>query len=114
MEERKRLRKNNTLPVIIKYIKASNLKPLQSQVWLNLVIKYMQQYGVVKKGSKTLETTIIVSYEHYILDGHHRWGQTMLSNPYLKMRCLFIPLNVRQLIELTKAYSVGLGNEPNM
>lgn len=97
----------------VRMVPANRLKPLQSQVWLNLVDNYILQYGIPTSSSKTVKTTIIISREMYILDGHHRWAQVMLSKPSLKMQTFFIPLDVRQLLELTKVYGVAIGNKPN-
>ena len=97
----------------IKSIKAENLLPLQSEIWLNKLIKYTIQYGVPKPNSRVTKTTIIVSKDYYILDGHHRWGQVMLADPTIKMNVLYIPLSVGLLLKITKSYGMAIGNTPN-
>ena len=73
----------------IKSVEARNLLPLQSEIWFNKLIKYTIQYGVPKFNSQVTKTTIIVSKDFYILDGHHRWGQVMLADPSIKMNVLY-------------------------
>ena len=98
---------------LIKYVPANTLKPLQNQIWLDKVDGYLIQWGVPKGGSPTVTSTIIVSKEKYILDGHHRWAEVMLSKPSLKMKIFYIPINLKQLLELTKVYGEAIGNKPN-
>lgn len=92
---------------------AYHLKPLQSQIWLDVMIDGMLQYGIPRRGAKVLNTTIIVSDEGYIIDGHHRWAQVMLGNPKLEMSCLLIPLAIDKLLKMTKTYGIAIGNRPN-
>ena len=94
-------------------VPAIKLLPLQSQIWLNKLITYIAQYGVPKKGSRVTKTTIIISGDYYILDGDHRYGQVILANPSLKMRCLFVPLSIGLLLKMTKSYGMAIGNPPN-
>lgn len=104
---------DDSIPVVIQRISANRLKPLQSQVWLNLLIKYIIQYGVPHPASPAVNTTIIVSKEYYILDGHHRWGQVMLADPNLVMKCLYVPFGVEDLLKIGKSYGTAIGNTPN-
>lgn len=93
-------------------IPGKDLKPIQSQIWLEKLIKNIIKFGVPKAGSPVLSTTIIVSVEGYILDGHHRFGQVMLANPKLKMDSLMIPLDIDLLLKLTRTYGAALQNKP--
>ncbi|MCK4526076.1 hypothetical protein KAW18_01790 [candidate division WOR-3 bacterium] len=95
------------------HVPAIKLLPLQSQIWLDKLIKYTIQYGAPKKGSRVTKTTIIISSNYYILDGHHRYGQVMLADPSLKMSCLFIPLSIGLLLKMTRSYGMAIGNPPN-
>jgi len=94
-------------------VPAKDLKPLQSQIWFNLVIQYIIQYGLPLPGSHTVNTTIIKSKENYILDGHHRWAQVILYNPRLTMKVLDVPLNIDTLLKVGRSYTAYVGNAPN-
>lgn len=101
-------------PIIGKWtqIAAKNLLPLQGEIWLEKLINDIVKWGVPKSGSPVLNTTIIVSKEGYILDGHHRFGQVMLADPNLKMQALKIPLPIDTLLKIGKSYGEAIGNEP--
>lgn len=88
------------------------LKPLQGQLWLEKLVGNIKKFGAPKAGSPVLNTTIIVSKEGYILDGHHRHGQVMLAEPSLKMKALHIPLDIKTLLEMGRAYGDAIGNKP--
>jgi len=87
------------------------LKPLQGQLWLEKLVGNIKKFGAPKVGSPVLKTTIIVSKEGYILDGHHRHGQVMLTDPSLKMQALHIPLDVKTLLKMGKRYGEAIGNK---
>jgi len=89
----------------IGYVSVSKLKPTQNQIWLEKLIDNFIQYGQIDENSEILDNTIIISKEGYILDGHHRYGQVMLSNPELKINCLLIPLDIKTLIEVGNEFS---------
>jgi len=92
-------------------ISANKLKPLQGQLWLEKLVNNIKKFGAPKAGSPVLKTTIIVSKEGYILDGHHRHGQVMLTDPSLKMQALYIPLDVKTLLSMGKKYGEAIGNK---
>jgi len=94
----------------IKSIPVGKLVPTQSQIWLDKMIGNIIKFGPVKSGSPVLSLTIIVSKEGYILDGHHRYGQATLCDPGLKMKSLFVPLPIKELLEVGRAYGDWLGN----
>lgn len=87
------------------------LKPLQGQLWLEKLVGNIKKFGAPKVGSPVLKTTIIVSKEGYILDGHHRHGQVMLTDPSLKMQALHIPLDVKTLLGMGVKYGEAIGNK---
>jgi len=92
-------------------VAAKDLIPSQSQIWLEKLIKNIAKWGTPKAGSPVLGTTIIVSKEGYILDGHHRYGQVMLSNPNLKIKALHIPLPIKTLLRVGRSYGNAVGNQ---
>ena len=93
-------------------VSAKDLKPLQSQIWLDKLVKNTIKFGTPEKGSPVTNTTIIMSKEGYILDGHHRWGQVMLSDPDLKMKVLQVPLDIDTLLKVGRSYGAAVGNKP--
>lgn len=98
-------------PVVRREVK--DLVPVQNQIWLDYVFVNLIKYGTPKQGSSVTETTIIISKEGYILDGHHRYGQCMLADPGLKIKCLLVPFDVKFLLALTTSYGSAIGNKPN-
>jgi hypothetical protein len=92
-------------------ISASELKPTQSQIWLEKIVRDLAKYGIPGAGSNALDMTIIVSKDGYILDGHHRYGQVMLADPSLKMKALFIPLPIDVLLSIGRSYGNAIGNQ---
>ncbi len=91
-------------------IAAKNLIPTQSQIWLEKLIKSVIKFGPPKGGSPVLNTTIIVSKEGYILDGHHRFGQCMISDPNLKIGALKLPMPIKLLLKVGRSYGTALGH----
>jgi hypothetical protein len=96
----------------LKHIAAKDLRPTQSQLWLNKLLKNIFKFGVPKPGASILERTIITSKEGYILDGHHRFGQVILADPFLKLRVLVVPLDISTLLRMGRSYGGAIGNEP--
>ena len=90
---------------------AKDLKPLQSEVWLEKLANNIAKFGKPSSSSPVVKTTIIVSKEGYILDGHHRHGQVMLADPSLKMKALIIPLDIKTLLKMGKSYGEAIGNK---
>lgn len=93
-------------------IPVGKLKPTQNEIWLENMIPNMAKYGIPGPGSPILKTTVIVSKEGFILDGHHRFGQAMLVDPSLRMEALFVPLDIKTLLEIGRSYGESIGNRP--
>lgn len=89
----------------------SKIYPSQSQIWLEKLISNVVKFGPAKQGSPVTKTTIIVTKDKYILDGHHRFGQAMLSDPSLKMTSLFIPIDFDQMLKIGRSYGNALGHK---
>jgi hypothetical protein len=102
---------DDKIPAKITSKSGSALKPLQGQLWLEKLVNNIKKFGAPKAGSPVLETTIIVSKEGYILDGHHRHGQVMLVDPSLKMKALYVPLDVKTLLKMGVTYGTAIGNK---
>jgi hypothetical protein len=89
---------------------ASKLLPTQNQIWLEKVIHSIVFFGKPSEGSLK-RATIIASREGYILDGHHRYGQVLLSEPSWKLDTLVVPLPIDLLIRVARTYGNAIGNE---
>ena len=102
---------DDKIPAKLAWLSGAKLKPIQNQLWLEKLIGNIKKFGAPKSGSPVLETTIIVSKEGYILDGHHRHGQVMLADPSLKMKSLHIPLDIDTLLKMGRSYGAAIGNK---
>ena len=93
-------------------IAVADLKPSQSQIWLEKVVGMSLYFGPLKQSSEFLhEAPIIVSSDGYILDGHHRFGAAMVSNPSLKLTALKVDMEIRELVKMARSYGNAIGNE---
>lgn len=92
-------------------MKARTLLPLQKEIWLEKLITNIAKWGAPKPGSPVTKTTIIVTKEGYILDGHHRFGQALLSDPNLKMNVLHVPIDIDTLAKAGRSYGNAIGNK---
>ncbi len=93
-------------------IAVADLKPSQSQIWLEKVVGMSLYFGPLKQSSEFLhEAPIIVSSDGYILDGHHRFGAAMVSNPSLRLTALKVDMEIRELVKMARSYGNAIGNE---
>lgn len=92
-------------------IAGDRLKPTQSQIWLEKLVGNIAKFGKPRAGSPVLKTTVIVSKEGFILDGHHRFGQIMLAEPGLRLKALYVPVGIRRLLKVGRTYGNALGNK---
>lgn len=90
----------------------SRLLPTQSQVWLDKLLRGIIQDGPLTEGDPRMDMTIIVSKEGYILDGHHRWGSALITDPSLTIKALWVPLGIKELLPIARAYGASVGNVP--
>lgn len=104
--------KDDAIPAQVKSIAVGKLKPTQNQIWLEKTFGNIAKFGVPRSGSPVLSTTVIVSSDGYILDGHHRYSQAMMADPNLKMKALYVPMPIKTLLEVGKAYGEAIGNKP--
>jgi len=93
-------------------IPAGRLKPTQNQIWVENVIGPMAKWGLPSSSSPVVTKTLIVSSDMYILDGHHRFAQATLADPDLKMQALLVPLPIKELLHVGRAYGEAIGNRP--
>ena len=102
--------KDDVIRAQVKSIAVEKLKPTQSQIWLEKTFGNIAKFGAPKSGSRVLSTTVIVSSDGYILDGHHRYSQAMMSDPKLKMKALYVPMPIKTLLEVGREYGEAIGN----
>ena len=104
---------DDKIPAEIEYVAAEDLIPTQSQIWLDLVLNNMYKFGIASEENNYILSSaiIIISKEGYILDGHHRFGQVILANPKLKMKCLRVDLPIEKLLKVSRTYGNAIGNE---
>jgi len=103
--------KDDIIMARITRIPATLLHPTQSQIWLEKLIEPIIEWGPAKEGAPILTmTTIIVSEEGFILDGHHRYAQVMLADPTLALKSLLVPLKIEFLLEVGRGYSAAIGH----
>lgn len=76
------------------FIAAKTLKPLQSAIESDRVDQM--------KPGQTKEKPMIISKDNYILDGHHRWYQAMMSDEKLHVIRVSVPM--KELLKITKTY----------
>ncbi len=92
-------------------VPVGKLKPTQNQIWLEKTFGNIAKFGAPKSGSPVLSSTIIVSSDGYILDGHHRFSQAIMADPSLKMKALVVPMPIKQLLEIGRYYGEAIGNK---
>lgn len=105
---------DDKVPARIDRTACGRVNPTQNQVWFDKVCCYLRTYGLAKQGSTVTETTIIVSADSYIIDGHHRHFQAAICDPGLQLKSLNVPLNLDLLLKVGKSYGVAIGNAPNL
>ena len=83
---------------------ARKLKPSQSAIYLG------KSLGMAVGGVKGGDLGSIVSSDNHILDGHHRWAATMLSEPTAKIMGLSAKLGIGDLVPVLRALGDAYGN----
>jgi hypothetical protein len=86
-------------------IAASKLLPSQSAIYLG------KSLGMAVGGIKGGDIGAVISDDNHILDGHHRWAATMLSEPKAKIGGLKAKLKIGDLVPVLRALGDALGNE---
>jgi hypothetical protein len=84
-------------------MRPEHLKPLQKQIYLSKIVSYLKR-PEVKDIDSIYHSPILISGDHHIIDGHHRWLEAMLMDH---------PINVVEINLTTAALflmSVGLSD----
>lgn len=108
---------DNVIPDdIVKGIKVAEipvkqLKPSQDEIYGSKVALNMTKFGPTVGGKTAFgEPDIIVTSDNYILDGHHRWATAWAGHPSNKIKVTVIPLPLKHLYLVLRAYGAALGN----
>ena len=94
-------------------IKAKKLKPSQSSIYLDQVIKTISENpkfvknvirkGVVSRTYRNVSDDFLISSDNYIIDGHHRWCAAFILNPKCKIKCTKINLPIDVALPILNA-----------
>ena len=89
---------------------AKELDPTQEDVYLakslSMAIGSRARPGIAGGNLKS-----VVSYDGYILDGHHRWAATLLNNPEAKIHGIKVAIGIDDLVPILRAAGDAFGNE---
>ena len=85
--------------------KATKLKPSQSAIYLGKAL------GMAIGGIKGGDLGAMVSKDKRILDGHHRWAATLLSEPSATITGIEADLGIGDLVPVLRGLGDSLGNE---
>ena len=89
---------------------AKELDPTQTDVYLakslSMAIGSRARPGIAGGNLKS-----VVSYDGYILDGHHRWAATLLNNPEAKIHGIKVAIGIDDLVPILRAAGDAFGNE---
>ena len=77
--------------------------PSQSQIWLGKAL--VMASGMDPGG----DLGAIISKDGHILDGHHRWAMTMLSDPTVKIDGVQADLNIGDLVPVLRNVGDAMG-----
>lgn len=87
----------------IEKVKVKDLKPAQSEIFLDEIIEnILERKKFVKKSlkGKLKDDEIIISSDNYVIDGHHKWASIFILNPDAKIKCIKINLKLKKAIKL--------------
>ena len=94
-------------------IPVRELKPLQSEIFFDKLVGSLLKFGIPKPGGfLATSAIIIVSEEGFILDGHHRYGQALLTDPDFQLRAVRVPLDIETLLKVGRSYGAAIGHRP--
>ena len=76
----------------------SDLKPSQHSLDLDKVTR------LLNNPSDALSKPLLVSQDHYILDGHHRWLALLNMDPHAEVPVYKMSVNFPELLKATQEY----------
>ena len=84
---------------------ANKIKPSQSAIYLG------KSLGMAVAGIKGGDLGSIVSKDGHILDGHHRWAATLLSEPKANIKGIEADLGIGDLVPVLRALGDSFDNK---
>ena len=103
--------------IATKYMKVEvgSLRPVQQQIYISKSIDAIAQFGIKKSLQflKDKKTITVMSKDHYIIDGHHRFLTGMLIDPKMKVNVLMIDMPISELLPASLHFSDSIGNVRN-
>ena len=88
---------------------ANKLNPTQNDVYLSKSLS-MAIGSRARPGIEGGNLKSVVSYDGYILDGHHRWAATLLNTPNAKISGIQVALKIYDLVPILRAAGDAFGN----
>lgn len=101
------------IPVTNVSVSCGRLIPIQRQIYFDKSMNVIAQLGARTMMSRLLGLRFILSSDHHIIDGHHRWLSAMLVDPDTSVNGVQIGLPFSTLLPLALSYSDALGHERN-
>ena len=83
---------NNDISSKLIRLPGKYIKPIQSQLNKDKIKK------IISDGE--VSNPLIISYDNYLLDGHHRWAAELVKNINCKIICLQFNCPITKLLEL--------------
>lgn len=88
-----------------KNIQVADLRATQREISTEKIASILKEISSGEKSIRDLGKEIIVSKDHYILDGHHRWATLLVHDPQNTMSCLQVDLKMTKLIRIANSYA---------
>jgi hypothetical protein len=88
-------------------VSPQKLMPSQNAVFLGKALGM----SMVPKLSSGGDIGAVISEDNHILDGHHRWAATLISNPTATIVGTKVGLPIQQLIPVLRATGDAFGNQ---
>lgn len=105
---------DDKIDVHIVNIQAGKLLPIQKQIYYDKSMGAIIEHGIKNTiNFLTKKSFFIISYDNYIIDGHHRFLSAMLIDPNMTINALKIQLPINKLLPLSLAYGDAIGNKRN-
>ncbi|CAB4141226.1 hypothetical protein UFOVP410_65 [uncultured Caudovirales phage] len=96
--------KSNSINVHQRDVSVRSLKPTQNEIDMNKVRRKYEAYASQSEEIKPF----IVSYDNYILDGHHQLFAVKLIDPDSYVSCYILDIKMIDLLNLAKNYSKAM------
>ena len=96
-------------------VEVGSLRPIQQQIYISKSIDAIAEFGIKKSLQflKDKKTVTVMSKDHYIIDGHHRFLTGMLIDPKMKVNVLMIDMPISELLPSACNFSDCVGNVRN-